>query len=238
MFKYRIIIFILFTLLLTTSSHSFAQDKNTRTLNVNGRGEVKAKPDVAYINIAVVSQAKSAKTALIENADKTSNVLKKIKSIIGKEDTVKTSGFNLAPVYQYNKTTKKSELTGYSVTNELTVKTVDLDNLGNLIDATTNVGANRINGPRFDISNKDKYRKEALRLAVNDAKDTATVTADAAGVELVQIMQINPNYSYPVPVYRRGLYESMKVASDQSSTPIESGDITVSASVNLTYQIQ
>ena len=52
-------------------------------------------------------------------------------------------------MYYYNQATKKSELTGYSVSNDLIVKTVDLDNLGNLIDSTTGVGANRINGPKI-----------------------------------------------------------------------------------------
>lgn len=235
--KYRLIIFLMFALLLGSQAVSYAQDNNPRSLNVNGRGEVKAKPDVAYINISVISKAKTAQAALQDNANKTTNVLNKIKSLIGKQDTVKTSGFNLSPVYDYNQTTKKSELTGYSVSNDLIVKTVDLENLGNLIDATTGVGANRINGPRFDILDKSKLRKEALRLAVKDAKDTATVTAEAAGVSIVQVMQLNPNYNNPQPLYARS-YDSVRAASAESSTPIESGNITVSASVNITYQIR
>ena len=234
MFKYRFIIYLLFALVISSQSVSYAQDNNPRTLNVNGRGEVKARPDVAFLNISVISKAKSAQAALQDNANKTTNVLNKIKSLIGKQDTVETSGFNLSPVYDYNQSTKKSELTGYSVSNDLIIKTVDLDNLGNLIDSTTSVGANRINGPRFDIIDKNKYRKEALRLAVKDAKDTATVTAEAAGVSIVRIMQLNPSYNTPQPLYAR----SMKVASDQGSTPIEAGDITVSANVNITFQIQ
>jgi len=237
MFKYRLITILLFALILSSQTVTFAQDNNARSLNVNGRGEVKAKPDVAYINISVISQAKTAQAALQDNATRTTNVLNKIKSLLGKDDTVKTSGFNLSPVYDYNQATKKSELTGYSVSNDLVVKTLDLDNLGNLIDATTSVGANRITGPRFDILNKDKYRKDALRLAVKDARDTANVTAEAAGVNIVRVMQLNPNYNNPQPIYARS-YENMKAAYDQSSTPIESGDITVSASVNITYQIQ
>ncbi len=237
MYKYRLITFLLFALLLSSQAVSFAQNNNARSLNVNGRGEVKAKPDVAYLNISVVSNAKTAQAALQDNADRTTNVLKKIKSIIGSKDTVETSGFNLSPVYDYNQATKKSDLTGYRVSNDLVVKTVDLDNLGNLIDATTSVGANRINGPRFDILDKSKYRKDALRLAVKDAKDTAAVTAEAAGVSIVRVMQLNPNYNNPQPLYARS-YDSVRAASAESSTPIESGDISISASVNITYEIQ
>ena len=237
MFKYNLITFLLFALLLSSQSFTYAQDNSPRALNVNGRGEIKAKPDVAYINISVISNAKTAQAALEDNAARTTNVLKKIKSLIGKQDKVETSGFNLSPVYDYNQATKKSELTGYRVSNDLVVKTVDLDNLGSLIDATTRVGANRINGPRFDILNKSKLRKEALRLAVKDAKDTATVTAEAAGVSIVRVIQLNPNYNNPQPLYARS-YDSVRAASPETSTPIESGDISVSASVNITYEIQ
>ena len=59
MFKYRFIIFLLFALVISSQSVSYAQDNNARTLNVNGRGEVKARPDVAYINISVISKGKN-----------------------------------------------------------------------------------------------------------------------------------------------------------------------------------
>ena len=234
--KYSLIILLFFALVIGSQSVSYAQDNNTRTLNVNGRGEVKARPDVAYINISVISNAKTAEEALHENANRTTSVLNKIKSLIGKQDTVKTSGFNLSPVYDYNQTTKKSELTGYRVSNELIIQTQDLDNLCNIIDSTTKVGANRINGPRFDILNKKKFREDALKLAVQDAKNMATVTAEAAGVSIVQIIKLNPGYNNPQPLYARS-YDSMK-AAPQSSTPIESGDITIAANVNITYEIR
>lgn len=228
----------LLSIVFSFGGFAFAQDTSERTLTVNGSGEVMVKPDVAFINVAVITKARTAEAALKNNANRTSEVLKKIKSMIGKEDKATTSGFNLAPVYEYNQSTKKSDLTGYSVTNELKVKTMDLAGIGTLIDSVTNVGANRINGPIFDIKDKDKYKKEALRLAVKDARETANVVAEAAGVTLVQVIQVNPSYIQPMPVYGRGQFEAMKVASDQAPTPIESGEIPVRANVNMSFQIQ
>ena len=227
---------LLITLLFISSAACAQQDNPQRTLNVNGSGEVKAKPDIAYINIAVVTKSAKAENAIKENAKRTTDVLNRIKEMIGKEDTVKTSGFNLSPVYEYDQVTRKSNLTGYSASNELIVETRDLDNLGNMIDATTTLGANRISGPRFDISNREEYKRQALKAAIEDAKSTAVVVADSAGVSLVHISNITPSYSYPVPVYARG--EAKMMASDQASTPIESGDLTVRANVNITYEIK
>ena len=216
---------------------SFAEQNETRTITVVGNGEIKASPDIAYINISIVTTSPKADEALKENADKTTNVLNKIKSIIGKDDTVKTSSYSLSPVYQYDKATRKSNLTGYTATNELIVETRDLDKLGNLIDETTGMGANRINGPRFDITDRENYKRKALRVAIGDAKTTAKVVADAAGVELVQIIQITPSYTYPVPVHR-GMMESKVMAADQAATPIEPGDLTVTANVTISYEIR
>ena len=228
--------FVLIVLSLTGSACAQQDSAAQRTLNVNGTGEVKAAPDIAYINISVVTRSAKAESAIKENAEKTTNVLNKIKSMIGKDDTVKTSNFNLSPVYEYDQTTRKSNLTGYSASNDLVVETMNLDNLGNLIDATTTLGANRISGPRFDISDREEYKRQALKAAIEDAKSTAVVVAESAGVELVHITNISPSYSFPVPYYPRA--EAMKVASDVASTPIESGDIKVSANVSITYEIK
>ena len=231
---------LLFALLvLSVNSSAYARQntgQNQRTLNVNGTGEVKAKPDIAYINISIVTTSVKAQAAIKENAEKTTNVLSKIKSLIGKDDSVKTSSFNLSPVYEYDQTTRKSNLTGYSATNNLVVETKDLDNLGNLIDATTTLGTNRINGPRFDISQREEYKRQALKAAIKDAKKTAVVVAESAGVELVHITNISPSYSFQLPVYARR--EAKMMVTDQVSTPIELGDITVTADVNITYEIK
>ena len=229
----------LFAAVLFLSVYSSAcaqQNNNQRTLNVNGTGEVRVKPDIAYINISVVTRSDSAEAAVRENAVKTTNVLNKIKSLIGKSDSVKTSNFNLSPVYEYDQTTRKSNLAGYSASNNLLVETRDLKNLGNLIDATATLGANRVTGPRFDISKREEYKRQALASAIEDAKTTAIAAAEAAGVELIHITVISPSYSYPVPVYAMG--EAKVAASSAVPTPIESGDLTVSANVNITYEIR
>jgi len=230
------LLFVLIVLSLTGTACSQQDSPGRRTLNVNGTGEVNVVPDIAYIYISVVTRSAKAESAIKENAEKTTNVLNKIKSMIAKDDKVQTSNFNLSPVYEYEQTTHKSILTGYSASNELVVETGNLDNLGNLIDAATTLGANRINGPRFDISNREEYKRQALKAAIEDAKGTAVVVAESAGVELVYITNISPSYSFPAPYYPRA--EAMYAASDAPSTPIESGDIKVSANVTITYEIK
>lgn len=214
------------------------QQYEKSTLNVNGKGEIKAKADVAFINIAVETTSKNAKSAVRENAVKTDSVIKKLKSMIGKDDKVQTTNYNLSPIYEYNKASRKNFINGYRVSNEVIIETYDLKNIGNLIDATSALGANRINGPRFDISNREDYKRQALVKAVEDAKKTADVVANSAGVKVIKILQISPSYHFPVP-YRGRFAASAKDTMESSApTPIEAGNLTVTANINIVYEIE
>lgn len=225
-------------ILFQLQENSHAQQADKRTLQVNGSGEIMVKPDTAFINISVESNAKTAAAASKENAEKMQNVTKEIKSIIGKDDKITTSGYTLSPVYEYNSSAKRSELTGYRAFNSLSVETKELDKLGNLIDSTIKAGATNINSLSFGASNNDEYRRKALVKAVDDARKTAEIVASAAGVKIVRINNISPSYSFPVPL-RRDFSVSGKLAMEAAPpTPIEAGNLTVSANVSIVYEIE
>jgi len=208
------------------------------TISVTGRGEVSITPDLANISFSVETMAKTASDAVKENAEKTSKVLKALKAQIGKNDKLSTTGYNLSPVYEYNNQTKKSEFNGYRATNVIMVKTYDLNNLGNLIDSAAAAGSNNIQGLSFDTTKRDEYRREALVKAVEDAKTTADTVTNAAGVQITEIFQISPSYDYPTPVYRDFAVRGKAAFAEVASTPIEAGEISIKASVNMVFGIE
>jgi hypothetical protein len=222
------------------SNMAFAQsDKYEKnTLEVSGRGEIKIKPDTAYLRLSVETTAKKASDAVKENAEKMKTVIDKLKSQIGKGDKISTTGYQLYPLYDYNDKTKKTELTGYRATNEVVVETKNLNDLGKLIDSATQVGANRIENLSFSSDKKEEYRKQALAKAVQDAKATAEIVAGASGVKIVRILKISPSYDIPVPVYRDFGAQKLAAIEQAAPTPIEPGELTVTATVNVVYEIQ
>ncbi|MGQ0793329.1 MAG: SIMPL domain-containing protein [Deltaproteobacteria bacterium] len=220
-------------------AHAECDKCERSTVEVTGRGEVKAKPDVAYLSLAVETTAKKASDAARTNAEKMKKVIDNLKALIGSEDKISTSGYQLYPIYEYNDKTKKTDLTGYRATNQAVVESRDLNNLGKLIDAATQVGANRVDGLSFGTNKGNEFKNEALVKATENARETATVVAKAAGVKLVKIIRIFPSYDVPVPLYKRAAVE--QVAYDSASaapTPIEPGEINVSATVNITFEIE
>ncbi|MGH7791924.1 MAG: SIMPL domain-containing protein, partial [Thermodesulfobacteriota bacterium] len=187
--------------------------------------------------LAVENSAKTASEAAKQNAEKMNSVIGQLKTLISKEDKISTAGYQLFPVYEYDEKTRRSVLTGYRASNQVVVEIKNLSQLGKLIDSSTQVGANRIDSISFGTEKKDEYRRQALVGAVGDAKATAETVAKAAGVRIVKIVRISPSYEVPGPVYRDFL-QAKVAAAESAPTPIEPGELTVSATVNIVYEIE
>ena len=67
-----------------------------------------------------------------------------VKKLLGKGDEVKTASYSLNPNYRYPQG-GKPEITGYTATNILRIKTGNLAGVGKLIDVSMQSGANAIN---------------------------------------------------------------------------------------------
>lgn len=219
----------------STNNKSGDSPPKPRVLNVTGRAALSVEPDQATVTISVETQRKDAHEAMSDNAVISTRTVSEIKALLGKDDTIQTTSYKLEPVYEYNKTTKNSELYGYKASNSVTVLTRGLDALGGIIGAATTSGANRVSRLSFGSSRKDAHERLALKKAVKDAIAAAETVAKAAGVGLKQILQIDP-----YPNDRAALDSAYETVStfEESAPPIEAGDITVSATVNITYEIE
>src|SRR5262245_60098938 len=72
------------------------------SITVVGSGEVSARPDMAEIQVGVVSQAATAAKALQENNDVMAKLLKTLSGAgIGEKD-VQTSNFSVMPQYRHD----------------------------------------------------------------------------------------------------------------------------------------
>jgi uncharacterized protein YggE len=224
-----------FAVSLPSRAQNVQYDK--RTLTVTGKGEMSASPDVAYLNLAVETTAKSASQAVKDNAEKTNKVMEAIKAKLSENDKVSTAGYSLSPIYEYNNQTNQSEFKGYRASNQIMVKAHNLKEIGVIIDATAEAGLNNISSLTFDTTKSAEIRKKALAEAVKDAKATAQILAEAAGVKITRILQLSPSYDFPVPVYR-DYAMAKESAAAAPPTPIEPGDLTINATVSIVFEIE
>ncbi len=208
-----------------------------RTISVSGHGEVDIEPDVALVSLAVETVHERADAAVSENAERSDRVVQAIKQHLGDGDRVSTTGFSLQPRYEHRDGSPEPRITGYVASNSVRVETKRTDGIGKIVDAAIRVGANRVDQLEFTAENPEPARLEALSRAGKHAKAQAASIAAALGVGLGKVQSVSS--SGPMPVYAKH-YDGMArmaMAEAVPATPIEAGQVRVSADVSVVYEI-
>ncbi len=234
----RLILALALATLLSVSA--YAQERERRPLppsvTVTGEGIVTAEPDVAEIEIGVVTEAKAAPQASKENAAKLAKVIAEVKKLLGPGDEIKTIGYSLNPNYRYPREGGKPELTGYTATNVVRVRTGALQGVGSLIDAATQSGANKIQRLVFTLKDEDAAKREALRNATAKAKSKAEDVARALGLKIARVLSVNEGEQAFRPVMRE-LRAVAVMAQEAAPTPVEAGTVQIRSTVTLTAEL-
>lgn len=218
-----------------------ADDKaaeSRHTIAVTGQGEVTAAPDLAILSVAVETTAAKAADAVRENASRSAKVAAAVKALIGKDDRVTTTRYSLDPRYEPPKHGEAGEprIIGYVARNEVQVETHKIDGVGALIDTASDAGANRVSGLQFTLSNRNEQLRAALEKAGAEARAQAESVAKALGVHLKGVASATTSTGPgPQPRY----FEARAMALEaRPPTPIEPGTVSVSATLQVTYDIE
>lgn len=203
----------------------------------SGEAEVKRAADRAWVSVNAESRAKDPKEAQRLNTEAMNAVMQKLKSMGLGEDAIRTTSFELHPEFDYNE--GRQRLRGYVARNTIEVRVDDVTRVGEVLAAAVGSGATTIGGLRFDIKDRAAAEREALRLAVQNARARAEAVAAGADVKIDRIIRIEdhradmPEPPRPLMTMRMGAQEA--TASDVPVTP---GNLTIRASVTLTAAIR
>lgn len=207
-------------------------------VTVVGSGKVSVKPDVAYLSLGVVTEAATAKEAQSANATKIAALTKLLKETWGISDKdIQTGQFYVQPNYTYSENDGQ-KINGYSAQHSLEVTYRDLTKVGQLLDAASAAGANRIDNIRFSTENPDQYQDQVIQKAMDDAGKKAGSIAKAAGRQLGIALSISQG-SMATPYYNES-YQLKAVAMDQAagSTAVEPGEIDVQTTLTVMYELK
>lgn len=202
-------------------------------ITVTGEGRVEARPDMAVISLGVTSEGKTAAGAMTGNSAQLAKVLENLKAAGIAERDLQTSGLTLNPNWDH-RSDGGPVIQGYVASNQLTVRVRDLASLGGVLDAAIKDGANTLNGVGFGVTDQAPLLDEARKRAVADARHKADLLSVAAGVVLGPVVSIVEGGSGggPAPQFRRA--EAMMA----DAVPVAEGEISVSASVTLVWELQ
>ena len=207
------------------------------TLNLNVTSNVKKAPDMATLSAGVVTQSRTAKAAMDENARRMSAAFVALKAAGIAERDMQTSGINLTPQYTYV-ANQRPTIRGYEAANRVTVRIRRLENIGPVLDALVAQGVNEITGPTFGIDNPetelDTARTEAMATAVRRAE----LYARASGMRVKRVMTINESGGYEPPQPRPLMMARMQATSADAETPVAPGEVTLSIQLNVQFELE
>lgn len=204
-----------------------------RIISTSGHGEGRAIPDMAEVRAGVTVTAPTAAQALATNSSRMQSVFAALRKMGVPEKNIQTTNFFISPQYTNGEGNTARRLTGYQVSNDVTVRLEDIGKVGSALDALAAAGANQMNGISFSIQNPGPVLEKARAEAVADARTRAETYAKAAGVNLGTIMSISEGGGEaPRPVMYR-----MAAAMAAPPTPVAAGEQTVSADVAMVWEI-
>lgn len=217
------------------------KNKQEDRFSVVGSGTVYAKADIADINVGLKTGAKkTAAEATQESAVKMNNIIAELKKLEIEEKDIKTSDYNLNPIYNYTQD-KGQELIGYEVAQTVSLKIRDLNKIGDVIAKTTEQGANQIGNISFTIDDEFALKNQARELAIQKAKEKAKMIAKQSGMKLGAIKNVSENASAPIyPTYSNA---KMDVGlgggrEDVTAPEIQTGQNEIRVDVTLTYDVK
>lgn len=204
-------------------------------LTVQGAGSVTLKADTATVMLGVRKYARDVKEAQQAVNESMDSVIEALTGAGVLKEDMYTSSISIYPTYDYD---ENDSIKGYTASNTVTFVTEDIEGVGAYIDAAFDAGANTLDDVRFSAADTLEASNQALRLAIESARDKAQVMAEAAGMELGELisMQEGDGYSYgaSVPYARNGV--ATESASDK--TQVFAAKQEVTAQVTLQFALK
>lgn len=207
------------------------------SIRVTGDARVSAKPDRVQIDLGVQTQAPLSQDAASANARALDAVLAAVRKAAGAGAQIKTVSYSLSPNYQYHPGGGEPTITGYTALNVVEVVLDDLARIGDVLDAATRTGANRVQGIQWTLRDQDAVRAQALREAATRAHAEAEVLAGALNLRIIRVLTVEESSPQIVPVRVRMAAARAAVSAAEVATPVEAGTLDVSANVTLTVEV-
>jgi uncharacterized protein YggE len=206
------------------------------TIAISGEGKVTGIPDIATIDVGLMTERPDVKSAQRENTEKMNRLIKNLKALGVEDKDIQTSYYNIYP--QYDWPNGKQVLRGYQVNQGVAIKIRNLDKIGDILAAAGEGGANQVSGLSFNIDDPEKLRQEARIDALENAKEKAEALARVAGVKLGKIVSFSEYAEAPPPMFKA--YEGLGLGGgeEMAAPTVERGSMDIVVNVTVSYEIK
>jgi uncharacterized protein len=220
------------------ASPAAAQDQDRALTNVvvtTGEAIVQRAPDRAFVTIASEARAKNPRDAQRQNADAMTAVQQRLAQVGIVKDAIRTLGVDLQQDFDFSQGRRIPR--DYVARNTIEVRVDDVARVGDVVDAAVQGGATSTSGVRFDLRDRAGAEREALRLAVTDARARAEAAVAGAGRAIDRIVKIEDARESNVAV-PRAMFGIAAADAKAAPTPVEPSFIEIRARVTLTASMK
>ena len=218
-----------------------------KTMKITGKGKISVKPDRIRLNITMEESYKEYEVTLSQSSD-TTKILKDLFVSFGfQKDDLKNHTYDVAAKDESDKAKDQSwkkRLVGYTYTHRMLIE-FDADNkkLGEILYALAHSVITPEISIEYTVSDPEKHKDKLLKNAIEDSKHKAEVLANAADVELGDIVSIDYSWgeisfvSEPIQNFAFASAEKT-MGSPGYDIDIEADDIDVTDTVTVIWNIK
>jgi hypothetical protein len=230
---------LMLALLLTFASTVAAQQAPSPPepmVVTSGQGVVLAVPDRAWITVGAESRAPSPREAQRLNAEAMRPVQDKLRAAGIPAEAIRTIAYDVQ--YEWDFVNGKRVGRGYVARNTIEVRVDSIDRVGELLEIAAGAGATALGGIRFDLKDQAKLEREALRLAVLDARAKADAAAAGAGRSVDRILRVEEQGVEVPPMPVRMLRQAAQAQAGVAEPPISAGQMEIRARATVTAALK
>ncbi len=212
-----------------TSSVVAAEESALKQVTASGEGVVQLKADTVILTLGVQSDGVTAEEAQNKNSEAMNSVTAALGRILTSSDKWETFSIYLYPQYDYSEE-GKGKLIGFRSENLIKITLHDISRSGEVIDVCVSSGVNVVSGIQFTLKNSDAARLQAVKLAMQDARNKAEAALSVEGEKITGVASVNVADISP-PAYRLMAYAD----AAGLGTPVEAAVLEVRMNVTVTY---
>jgi uncharacterized protein len=204
----------------------------------DGSSTINEQTGKAMVQLRISARALTAVEASKLGDEKARKVAEAINAKLGGKGTLRIEQGSVQSENEQFNNQVQQEIIGYQSSNSITVETGAIDQVGSLIDTAIAAGANRANFVNFNLRDDSKARREAISAACRDAQLKANAAAQSLGLKVRRVIKIMSAGDFQPQQGGYGAGMASFSASVTPTTPIKPGELTVNATVTVTYELE
>jgi uncharacterized protein YggE len=201
-------------------------------LEVSGEGEMILPPNLAKVNLGVMTEGKDVIRTQQQNANEINKVIGSLLSMGISKNQLQTFDYRIDSEYDFDQ--GKQIFRGYKVTHLLQVKIEELAMVGKIIDTAVKNGANYVANVQYTVKNRESVYLQALSAAIINASQKAQTIAGTLEVHLnpmpISVKEVSGEG--PRPLVNQVSYVK---GFSSTSTQFEPGEITIKATITAKF---